>query len=580
MATRKQRKRKQRHRRDQKRGAFQSRMRSVLDPNAPSALVLRQLWVSPEAIGLRDEYRQRIMDGYPYAADPDTDEPPSGLIDAAAGWPYLEKIHDFFVGQVQEFVSDRGSAEWLWWLRRLRGQFDDVNDIPSTGPYIEGVAEALSAGVSRPSIPLPDHPTFEFPFTPEMLLDLTWLREISIMMYRLHATMKRCAKGQRVDLTPGEIPRWEPDDQLDDAIEEYDRRSEQEGSNLLTAVGVVGGRTVKPDLGRLRIGGLVPHWYGVGVERPPAFDKADPLPFLFSWIDLDAIKPLHEQAILTETHVALILLLWAAFNIGTREPEHSLRRMTTPVQWGYMVTPTNSFLVPALDEMCEWMTEGAGHAMKGCWRPQSAAEVLEILHAIRPEVWPPLCGCPVHEAGSHSAIDLVGASRRLFATLLRPADGTDVNVWSAHFESDVQAIIDQSPWRPPEQVRPLIGRTVRRANGTALTDIDALGFNDGRILLISCKSIAFTVPALRGEFAVTRNIKEKIESAASDWDEVTKILQDDRTLLGAGVSQEILIDGCVVFPSTPFYTDPRWRRSVFNVFSYLISVSELSTCLG
>jgi hypothetical protein len=245
-----------------------------------------------------------------------------------------------------------------------------------------------------------------------------------------------------------------------------------------------------------------------------------------------------------------------------------------------MVTPTNSFLVPALDEMCEWMTEGAGHAMKGCWRPQSAAEVLEILHAIRPEVWPPLCGCPVHEAGSHSAIDLVGASRRLFATLLRPADGTDVNVWSAHFESDVQAIIDQSPWRPPEQVRPLIGRTVRRANGTALTDIDALGFNDGRILLISCKSIAFTVPALRGEFAVTRNIKEKIESAASDWDEVTKILQDDRTLLGAGVSQEILIDGCVVFPSTPFYTDPRWRRSVFNVFSYLISVSELSTCLG
>ena len=218
MATRKQRKRKQRQRLDQPRGAFQSRMRSVLDPNAPSAVVLRQLWVSPEALGLRDEYRQRIMDGYPYAADPDTDEPLSGLIDAAAGWPYLERIHDFFVGRVQELVSDRGSAEWLWWLRRLRGQFDDVNDIPSTGPYIEGVAEALAAGVNRPSTPFPDHPTFEFPFTPEVLFDLTWLREISIMMYRLHATMKRCAKGQAVDLIPGEIPRWEPDDRLDDAI--------------------------------------------------------------------------------------------------------------------------------------------------------------------------------------------------------------------------------------------------------------------------------------------------------------------------------------------------------------------------
>ena len=580
MATRKQRKRKQRQRRDQPRGAFQSRMRSVLDPNAPSALVLRQLWVSPEALGLRAEYRQRIMDGYPYAADPDTQEPLSGLIDAAAGWPYLETIHNFFVGRVQELVSDRGSAEWLWWLRRLRGQFDDVNDIPSTGPYIEAVAEALSAGVNRPSTPFPDHPTFEFPFTPGVLLDLTWLREISIMMYRLHATMKRCAKGQAVDLIPGEIPRWEPDDKLDDAIEEYDKRSEREGSNLLTAVGVVGSPTINPDPERLRIGGLVPHWYGIGVEHPPAFDKADPLPFLFSWIDLDTIGPLCEQAILTETHVALILLLWAAFNIGSREPEHAMRRMTTPFQWGYMVTPTDNFLIPALDEMCEWLTEGAGHALSGCWNPQSAAEVLEVLRAIEPEVWPPLCGCPVHEADRHSVIDLVGASRSLFATLLRPAEGADVNVWSAHFEHDVQAIIDKSPWRPPDQMRPLIGQTVRRANGTALTDIDALGFNDGRMLVVSCKSIAFTVPALRGEFAVTRNITEKIHSAASEWDEVTKALRDDPTLLRAGVFRDVAIDGCVVFPSTPFYTDPRWRRSVFDVFPYLLSVSELSTRLG
>ena len=74
-------------------------------------------------------------------------------------------------------------------------------------------------------------------------------------------------------------------------------------------------------LGDCALGGLVPHWYGVGVELPPAFDKADPWPFLFSWIDLDTIGPLCEQVILTETHVALILLLWAAFNIGSREPD-------------------------------------------------------------------------------------------------------------------------------------------------------------------------------------------------------------------------------------------------------------------
>ncbi len=51
-----------------------------------------------------------------------------------------------------------------------------------------------------------------------------------------------------------------------------------------------------------------------------------------------------------------------------------------------------------------------------------------------------------------------------------------------------------------------------------------MGFNDGRMLVVSCKSIAFTVPALRGVFAVTRNITEKIEVAASELDEVTKAL--------------------------------------------------------
>jgi hypothetical protein len=81
----------------------------------------------------------------------------------------------------------------------------------STDPYIQGIAEALGAGQSRPSVPWPDVPRFVFPFDEETLFDLVWLREISIMMYKLHATMNRCAKGQTVDVVPHDIPRWVPD---------------------------------------------------------------------------------------------------------------------------------------------------------------------------------------------------------------------------------------------------------------------------------------------------------------------------------------------------------------------------------
>jgi hypothetical protein len=536
--------------------------------------------VSPEARALQSQFAQRIMEGYPYAVDPDTNDLLSGVIDASDAWPYLEMLHDFFVGRVQELLDDRGSAEWLWWIRRLGGQFDDVNDMRSTPPYIDGVAEALAAGVSPPSTPFPDHPTFEFPFTDQVLLDLTWLREISIMMYRLHATMKRCAKGQPALLVPGEVPRWAPDDNLDDAIEEYDNRTERESVNLLQAIGVAGTCAIRPDPARHRIGGLVPHWYHISVERPPAFDRADPLPYLFSWMDLDAIEPIGDHNVLTEAHVALILLLWAAFNIGSREPEHLRRRMTAPMQWGYMVTPTDNFLIPALDEMCSWLDEGVGKALDGCWKPRSAADILDVLRAIEPEVWPPLCGCPVHEANTQSLIDLVGTSRRLFATLLRPADGAAVNVWSAHFEQDVQAVLDHSEWRPPDAMRGLIGRTIRRPDRSHLTDIDALGFNAGRLLIVSCKSIAFTLPALRGEFAVTRNIVDKTHAAATEWSQVLSTLQTHPELLGDAVPEATAIDGCVVFPSVPFYTDAQWRHTVFDHFPYLLSIAELSTLLG
>jgi len=71
---------------------------------------------------LRDAVREDIMQGFPYVADPDTSEPLAGVVEPSVGWGYLETIHDIFVNRIPVVVSRRGSAEWLWWLRRLRGQ--------------------------------------------------------------------------------------------------------------------------------------------------------------------------------------------------------------------------------------------------------------------------------------------------------------------------------------------------------------------------------------------------------------------------------------------------------------------------
>jgi hypothetical protein len=528
---------------------------------------------------LRGAIRDEIVKGLPYVGDPASGEPLTGVVEPSVSWEYLEMIHDALANRIPELVSDRGSAEWLWWLRRLRGQFDRINKMSSTGPYVQGLAEALAAGQSRPSA-RPTSERFEFALTDQTLHDLVWLSEMSEVMYHLHAAMKRCAKGEAVLFVPGEIPRWDPYKELDDAIEDYDKRVERETGNLLQAVGVAAPRATEPGPENTKIGGLVPYWSFAQARKPPAFSKADPLPVLMEWIDLDRIQPLWEQNVLTNTHVALIALLWACMNIVAREPEHVQSRITSALQWGYILAPTEGFLAPALDEMAEWLVQGAGAALSGCWMPTSGAELLHVLCSMKPEIWPPLCGSPIHEADGLSLVDVVGASRRLFTTLVRPADDTEVNYWSAHFEQDTQAAIDVTPWRPEGQWRTLVGRYLHRQDGSILTNVDAVGYRSGRLLLVSCKSIARTVPALRGEFGKTRNIVQTVHQAAEKWEAVTAAVRADRSMLGVAIDRDVIIEGCVVFPSVPYFTDRQWRRMVFRRIPYLGSISEFGTALA
>jgi hypothetical protein len=367
---------------------------------------------------------------------------------------------------------------------------------------------------------------------------------------------------------------------LEEAITLFDKRNERVSANLLQAVGVVGPERwrLPEGEGAISIGGLVPTWGFVPSRRAPIIDKVDPPPAFIHWVDLDRL-PLASQDVLTDQHVALIALLWACFNVATRDPDKMQQRMSAPLQWGYMVTPTVGFLMRALDEIAEWMPRAGGAALPASRLPTSGADIMAALQAMKPIIWPPLAGNPVHAASAHSLVDLVGASYRLFSTLIRPTDGADVNYWSRQFERDVQDIIDRSPWRPEGPLYDIIGRTVRRPDGSALTDIDAVGYRDGRMLLVSCKSIAFTLPALRGEYAVTRNIVDKVHAAAEEWHAVVEALRADPSPLGSGITKETKIDGCVVFPAVPFFTDARWRSDVFRGLPYLSSSEELAQAL-
>ena len=498
MASERQRKRKSSQRRNAQRtndgSALHDAIRRALPSGAPSALGLRKLWAAPQAVELFAAVHDQIVDGLPFVAD-GYGEPVDIVMDGPEAWDYLELMHDDMTTRIRELLVRRGSAEWLWWLRRLRGQFNDFNDMLSTGPYIQAVAESLAAGNSHPSQPA-EHDTFTFELSDQVIYELAWLREIAIAIYQLHSAMKRGAKGQRVHFIPRAVPRWEPDDGLDDAIEEYDGRTETEAANLMAALGVAVSEA-DPSFGEGHlVGGLVPAWTFVEALPRPSFAQVDPIPARLQWIDLDAVEPLASQSVLTQEQVALITLLWACHLFATRDPKWVERRLTAPLQWGYSLIGADGALLPAIDDAVQLLACDPGRAIADAWCPSTGQEVLDVLAAIEPIVWPPLAGNPVHGAGKLCVVDLVGASRRLFATLTRPSDGAAVNLWSDHFEENVQAAIDATPWRPEGAWRDLIGRTIRRTDKTHLTNIDALGVRDGRVLLVSCKSIAFDVACL------------------------------------------------------------------------------------
>lgn len=554
-----------------------SSLGDVLHPAAPTARYLRALYGSEEAVRLAEEFRQRVNASIGAFIDPNTGEIVQGVLPASQAWSLLEQCHNILAERAMELAARRGSAEWLWFLRRLRGQFH-INEWTTTDGYVQALAEVLATGHSRPSVPVVGD-RFSYPLDTATLLDLFWIREVAIVLYQLHSTMKRCAKGQSVEFVPGSFPQHVPDRDLDEAIKRHDERVQRAEGNLFQAVGLDPGAEATPDMvlsEATRLGGIVPLWQPTATPHTDYLvPTEDPPPILPQMIDLDRIPPLREQAVLTEEHVALIALLWACFNIGTRDEGRVARRFSPALQWGYMVTPYESFLLKALDEIAQWLQAAHGQALDGSVLPTDSSAILGTLTSLRPSTWPPIPGNPVHSADKWAVVDLVGASQRLTTTLLRPRDGADVNVWSEHFERDVQRIIDASPWAPSQWLRPAIGRTVRRRDGSPITNLDAIAERNGRLLLVSCKSIALTVPALGGRHETVREIKEKAEAAAGEWQRVLHTIRDDADPRSLPLHGATNIDGCVILPGVPFYTETKWDRDVLPGLPFLASSSEL-----
>ena len=572
---RKQRKKKQRrrkHNQDRERS-----FRGLLSEGAADAMPIRELWSSDEISALHLESAERVRIALPAIGDPESGEPMVAELEGEVAFEALQSMHDFLVGRVTELVRDRGSAEWLFWLRRLRGQFVDVNSLSSTDPYLQSLAESLAAGESRTSESLGQAGHFNFGFDAELLYDLSWLREVSISIYEMQSAMKRCAKGQTISFEPENTPSWVPSRDVDDAIADYDQRRLRESSNPM---GTVGSYASADSLLEAPSAFLdhVPQW--VFSPAKSKFSVRGPSPAFVGMRDIGVAIPAESEDFLTDESIALVHLLWGAQLYILKTHEETRKFNSTAFQWGYLLA-TDELLIAIVDAAIELLADLDGPHFSSAWSPSSADEVLSRLKPLVPLAHPPLPGSPLHYSGEMVLIDLVGASKRLFMNFSRPLDGPEANPWGYGFEDIVQKIVDDSLWSPTDEVRALKGKTLYRTDGSSLTDIDAIGLKEGCLLLVSCKAVAEPLDALRGDHAKVRNSSERSAEYGADWSEVVAYMNANTDVLGDLTSGLTAVDGCVVFPTIPYVADRQHREAeTLAGFRMLLSAGELERALN
>jgi hypothetical protein len=167
------------------------------------------------------------------------------------------------------------------------------------------------------------------------------------------------------------------------------------------------------------------------------------------------------------------------------------------------------------------------NSFKGVIFPETLEELfLLVEECIYPNILPVTASSIIRREKDIIIIDLVAATRWLGLLLdLSTLTGNEANIRGVHFENTVQQIIDDTKWKPSENIRSYRRIQLRKRNGDYLTDIDAIGEKNDQLLIVSCKSIALSKGYDVGNYNTVRNARTTVEKAVEKWLKVKKYLK-------------------------------------------------------
>jgi hypothetical protein len=443
-------------------------------------------------------------------------------------------------------AQEVSSAEWLFFLRRTPWLFKGYAVLGSG--YLTTIAESISAlSKKQPSKSATALPMVAYAIEPELIASLHRIGGASYFIGNVQNVMRCAGKGSTIKSRITRFPVPLPNPKLDEMTALWDQRMRDSGFNSLSQAGQ----------------------YSHKLHSPPQPTDPDVVPlavrssggtFSLSPLPMGALPSLTDPALPAELRFPTEVLDLVALNLSASlfrfvKNDDTAQQIEQFKQSGLRFVLREQ----ALGELELVLELLAAHRLGSCipdgvdlGKPD---EILDRLIAGEVKVWPPTMGPAVREAADGGLVeDLWGATRRLEAALARPAEmagGEYANLWSSHFESVIQSAIDATAWKPAATTVAYRRRHLK-IHGKRIGEIDAIGEQSQRLLLVSCKCIPFSTEWIKGEHNAVRNVASAVDEAVATWADLVARLRDTPHGDNYDFSAFSELIGVVVLPALPW----------------------------
>jgi hypothetical protein len=402
--------------------------------------------------------------------------------------------------------------------------------------------------------------------TPKILSDIDELLSLSILKRSIRVAMRRVAKGQAVRLVDAFAGAPVDDDvELEKAIELYDQRTHAASGFFKAEWLGVAGRTIPVIRDSSSHEGSVTTWVDLRRLRFVPEQLIDRLlqdfdPYVPWAINIEEHMRVLDPAATTfkrET-IAIEVLLWAAAETLSEKGMFHPNAGGTWSEYGYMMVRRRSF-VSKLDRLLREKVGDQAEAAK-LWLMVWAGSV-HILYSV---------------GKGRLLLDLEAASDWLPIALSQRTEGTLADQWRSGFRKQIQEIIDSSSWRPGDEFRHLIGRTISIDSESSVA-IDAVATRRDTLILISVNTLQPGETFMSGEMEAVRSLRAEVEGTSKDWNAAVgkvRMAPEVRGLETEGFN----VEGVVVMPFIPFVHLGSATRLVEGL-RHVASIEELIMCV-